>query len=257
MLAFTDETPGKPPIKVNFCDLYVNALFNSAKCSKIMRDKMNDTPAFAIEFGKISLLTNVGRINTTMAFFPEMKTALRSYHPVPSLQKTDGNVQDAPRIKNCLKAALLPGEQRSAPPSTPADIITRASNGHVPPTSIVNLLFVLTNYSTSLGPVHFEHPVEFIDLFLPTNMSSPARAKAFLWMVFHYHEGPALPNPFADDHARAHPVIIEAWNRVQTLDPLMDSDEEGLDEYARAEYQGRLRVLGAIWPQARPSDAPR
>jgi len=55
-----------------------------------------------------------------------MKTALRSYHPVPSLQKTDGNVQDAPRIKNCLKAAFLPGELKSAPPSTPADILARA-----------------------------------------------------------------------------------------------------------------------------------
>lgn len=87
---------------------------------------MLETPAFAVEFAKISLLTNVGRINTTMAFFPEMKTALRSYHPVPSLQKTDGNVQDAPRIKNCLKAAFLSGEQKSAPPSTPADILARA-----------------------------------------------------------------------------------------------------------------------------------
>lgn len=28
---------------------------------------MVDTPAFAIELAKISLLTNVGRINTTMA----------------------------------------------------------------------------------------------------------------------------------------------------------------------------------------------
>lgn len=28
---------------------------------------MVETPAFAIEFAKIALLTNVGRINTTMA----------------------------------------------------------------------------------------------------------------------------------------------------------------------------------------------
>ncbi|KAA1468638.1 hypothetical protein DENSPDRAFT_834019 [Dentipellis sp. KUC8613] len=396
-LAFTDETPGKPPTKVNFCDLYVNALYNSTKCSKIMRDKMTDTPAFAIEFAKISLLTNVGRINTTMAFFPEMKTALRSYHPVPSLQKTDGNVQDAPRIKNCLKAALLPGEQKSPPPSTPADIISRVRAGTVPPTSIVNLLFVLTNYSTSLAPIHFDPPVEFVDIFLPINISSVARAKAFLWMVFHYHESPDLPNPFSDDYARSHPgkvpwllrlspeeqrrenvdppeeiewgkkmagqrsmflqdlvsgnnperrqkepvassstqvedtstrarrprhyythesqkhatfhhyiptekvkakqsenpppapvvttntnshvggrvrgrereherpqerereppapaprsrsMFQQAWQRVQTMDPLVDSDEEGLDEHARAEYQGRLRVLHSIWPQ--------
>ena len=151
--AFVDhQAPDKPV--VNFCDLYVNALYNSPKCSKVLKDKMVETPAFAIEFAKISLLTNVGRINTTMAcqylfpsffpsiffflltcgrsfisifsVFPEMKTALRSYHPVPSLQKTDGNLQDAPRIKNCLKAALLPFEARVTPPGTPHAILENA-----------------------------------------------------------------------------------------------------------------------------------
>ena len=57
--------------------------------------------------------------------FPEMKTALRTYHPVPSLQKTDGNAQDAPRIKNCLKAALLPSELRTMPPTTPEEILQK------------------------------------------------------------------------------------------------------------------------------------
>jgi Ino eighty subunit 1 len=60
-----------------------------------------------------------------MAVFPEMKTALRTYHPVPSLQKTDGNAQDAPRIKNCLKAALLPAEIKGEPPSTPDQILEK------------------------------------------------------------------------------------------------------------------------------------
>jgi Ino eighty subunit 1 len=55
-----------------------------------------------------------------------MKTALRTYHPVPSLQKTDGNAQDAPRIKNCLKAALLPAEIKGEPPSTPEQILERS-----------------------------------------------------------------------------------------------------------------------------------
>lgn len=64
--AFVDYmAPGQP--LVNFCDLYVNALFNSSKCSKVLKDKMVETPTFAIEFAKIALLTNVGRINTTMA----------------------------------------------------------------------------------------------------------------------------------------------------------------------------------------------
>jgi Ino eighty subunit 1 len=58
--------------------------------------------------------------------FPEMKTALRTYHPVPSLQKTDGNAQDAPRIKNCLKAALLPSEFKAVPPSIPEEILEKS-----------------------------------------------------------------------------------------------------------------------------------
>ena len=64
--AFVDYLAPEQPV-VNFCDLYVNALYNSPKCSKVLKDKMVETPAFAIEFAKIALLTNVGRINTTMA----------------------------------------------------------------------------------------------------------------------------------------------------------------------------------------------
>jgi Ino eighty subunit 1 len=53
--------------KVNFSTLYISALYNSSKCSKVLKDKMTETPEFATELAKISLLTNVGRINTTMA----------------------------------------------------------------------------------------------------------------------------------------------------------------------------------------------
>lgn len=63
---FTSATPGKTK-KVTFSELYVAALSNSNKCSKVLKDKMKETPAFALELAKISLLTNVGRINTTMA----------------------------------------------------------------------------------------------------------------------------------------------------------------------------------------------
>ncbi|KAI0686253.1 hypothetical protein BC835DRAFT_1258558, partial [Cytidiella melzeri] len=185
--AFVDSmAPGKP--LVNFCDLYVNALFNSSKCSKVLKDNMVDTPEFAIEFAKIALLTNVGRINTTMAFFPEMKTALRSYHPVPSLQKSDGNLQDAPRIKNCLNAALLPFEFKTTPPATPSNIQEKARNSQIPPTSVVNLIFVLFNasHALQLTLLHFEPPVEFLHLCLPINLSSVSRAKPFLSLIFHY-----------------------------------------------------------------------
>lgn len=57
-----------------------------------------------------------------------MRTALRTYHPVPSLQKTDGNLQDAPRIKNILKSCFLHRERQN-PLMTPADVLTRSVCG--------------------------------------------------------------------------------------------------------------------------------
>jgi len=53
-----------------------------------------------------------------------MRTSLRTYHPVPSLQKTDGNLQDAPRIKTILKACALPNERDNSP-VMPVDLRTR------------------------------------------------------------------------------------------------------------------------------------
>lgn len=64
--AFTSTVAGRAS-RICFSELYINALYSSAKCSKVLKDKMIDTPAFATELAKFSLLTNVGRINTTMA----------------------------------------------------------------------------------------------------------------------------------------------------------------------------------------------
>jgi hypothetical protein len=55
-----------------------------------------------------------------------MKTAIRTYHPIPALQKTNGNLQDAPRIKNILKSCLLDGEAKEGVPTTPLDILSRS-----------------------------------------------------------------------------------------------------------------------------------
>jgi len=66
-----------------------------------------------------------------------MRTALRTYHPVPSLQKADANLQDAPRIKNILKACSLKNEASTNMPVTPSELRTRAvstrSYIHIPP----------------------------------------------------------------------------------------------------------------------------
>ncbi|KAK1223773.1 hypothetical protein PQX77_013297 [Marasmius sp. AFHP31] len=194
---FTDPYPtldGRPPrTKVTFRDLYVNAIIHSPKTPKALKDKMAADTAFATDYAMICLLANVGRINTTMSFFPEMKTAIRTYHPVPSLQKTSGSLQDAPRHKAILKASLLEGEVNSVP-TTPAEILNRASSGTIPPTNIANLIFVLANHSVSIGATHFSSEFEFLDLFTPVEFSSASRARVFLWICYHYYEAPSSEN---------------------------------------------------------------
>lgn len=56
-----------PRSKVTFRDLYLNTLLRSPKCSRGLKEKALDNPDFGTEFAKIALLTNAGRINTTMA----------------------------------------------------------------------------------------------------------------------------------------------------------------------------------------------
>ncbi|KAI0001778.1 hypothetical protein BJV77DRAFT_1063176 [Russula vinacea] len=220
---------------VTFRDLYVHALMSSPRCSKALREKMQETPEFATDFAKMSLLANVGRVNTTMTFLPEMRTALRTYHPVPSLQKADANLQDAPRIKNILKACSLKDERPQTCPSP----LQNSATGIVPSTSIVNLLFVLSNHFTTVAHDHFGcRDIDFLDLFLPIKISSPSRARAFLWLAFHYHEAPSL-NPFEDQHERKHLGLIPE------LAPLTEEEfeKENVDPEDERNYATKMTKL--------------
>ncbi|TCD67006.1 hypothetical protein EIP91_000626 [Steccherinum ochraceum] len=243
---FTDPwttVHGDPPLtKVTFRDLYVNALAHSSKCSKVTKDKLLDTPDFGVEFSKISLLSNVGRINTTMAFFPEMRTALRTYHPVPSLQKTDGNLQDAPRIKNILKSCFT-HEERQNPPVTPADVLARSRSGDVPATSIVNMMFVFAGHAAVISQTHFgaQTSHDLLDFFCPVNISSESRARAILWLCYHYLEAPSH-NPFDDDYSRAHPGKVPKLDTLSEEEVALENVDPA-DEKAWGEKMSRERKV--------------
>ncbi|ESK98403.1 hypothetical protein Moror_153 [Moniliophthora roreri MCA 2997] len=200
---FTDPNPtldGRPAnSQVSFRDLYVNAIIHSPKSPKALKDKMVIDHIFATDYAMICLLANVGRINTTMSFFPEMKTAIRTYHPVPALQRTAGSLQDAPRHKAILKASMLHSEFVSLnSPSTPSEVLERAIAGVIPPTGITNLLFILSNHSVAIGAKHFSSELEFLDLFTPVEFSSASRARVFLWLCYHYYQAP--PSENEDDY---------------------------------------------------------
>lgn len=245
------EHPGAE--KLTFKELYIEALMNSSKCTKSMREKCFCDEEYAEDFSKVCLLVNVGRINTTLAFYPEMKTILRSYHPVPSLQRSENtrrNMQDAPRMKSLLKAVLLPHERPGPPggsasasarhevgadteevPSDLAEIARRLRRARHPPTSVVTLIFLLTQQAPDVTALHFPEPYDVHSLFFPQPghmLGARERANAFLWLLYHYLEGPAarLPgepgseNPFDDDTSRAARAAAAKALRTQgiTLD---------------------------------------
>ncbi|KZT21669.1 hypothetical protein NEOLEDRAFT_1139080 [Neolentinus lepideus HHB14362 ss-1] len=229
---------GHPPgTKVTFRDLYLNTLLQSPRCSKGLREKILELPQFGSDFAKIALLANVGRINTTMAFFPELRTNLRTYHPIPSLQKTDGNLQDAPRIKNILKSCLLPGELSGQ--ATPLDIVTRARSGQIPPTTVANLVFAMANHALPMGRTHFPRgsSLDFLDLFTNATLTSASRARVFLWLCYYHLEEHTISNPFADEYANENPgkaPILEVL-------PIDQDSAENIDPQEEIEWGDRMR----------------
>jgi len=53
--------------KLCFRNLYINSILRSPKATKALKDKMNESSEFALDFSMLSLLVNVGRVNTTMS----------------------------------------------------------------------------------------------------------------------------------------------------------------------------------------------
>ncbi|KAF3940243.1 hypothetical protein ABW19_dt0207240 [Dactylella cylindrospora] len=194
---FTNSYTGEK--ELTFADVYIDAMARSSKTSKILRDKlMSDRPQ-AQNMAMVCLLVNIGRMNTTLNFFPEMRAQLRTYHAIPALQTyVDPNaykqLQDAPRLKSILKGAC---EDRREPTTLDGIIKVQLQ----PRTNPINLIFVLANYSHKVTELHFGQPRDFFDLVMRWTLSSQSRAKAFLWLMWWYLESgftakDAAENPF-------------------------------------------------------------
>ncbi|CAI4038704.1 hypothetical protein SMKI_06G0500 [Saccharomyces mikatae IFO 1815] len=92
--------------KLTFAQLYVLTIATSIKCSKILRDKLLLDQQVAFSTCVLALLVNIGRLNTTINFYLEMTSQLRTFHSVPVLQLHANDpklLQDTPRLKSILK----------------------------------------------------------------------------------------------------------------------------------------------------------
>ncbi|KAL8767473.1 MAG: hypothetical protein Q9209_006059 [Squamulea sp. 1 TL-2023] len=167
-----------------FAEIYIDAMARSSKTSKILKEKLLADRSAAL-------------------IFPEMRAQLRTYHSIPSLQAhQDPNaykqLQDAPRLKSILKGASEDVNQ----PTT----IEKVKRLPIPRTNPVNLIFVLSQYAPKISETHFYPPRDFFDLVMRGTLSSQSRAKAFLWLIWHYLESDfsgksAEENPFGKGQA--------------------------------------------------------
>ncbi|GAA5993712.1 hypothetical protein JCM10908_001341 [Rhodotorula pacifica] len=187
------KSPPAPPIYVNFDQLFLEAILSSLKTTQNVRSKLIANPEFAMNYCKICLLINVGRFNTTLAFYPNMRTALRTYHPVPSLQTEETSrkeMSDAPRLKAMLKAAMLDWEVKH-PPTTLKDVARRAVSPDLtrgPPTTVIEAIFLIFQEASWVSEKYFPEGFDLWDIFFPSDMPSQPRARAFLSLLHHILE---------------------------------------------------------------------
>jgi len=123
--------------------------------------------------------------------------------------------------------------------------------------------------SQPIGHRHFSGNLDFIDLFSRENVSSLSRARAFLWLCYHYLESPSsdsdddydgegLCNPFNDSRGRDAPTFIflsESEVAQENVDP---DDEKILGEKLVLQRTDILKAQGAKEShkiQERPSAA--
>ena len=82
--------------------------------------------------------------------------------------------------------------------------------------------------------------MEFLDLFLPINLSSASRARVFLWLMYHYLQGPDKPNPFDDDYSRANPPKVPRM-RSLTREEQAQENVDPPDEVEWGKHMSALR----------------
>ncbi|ORY72021.1 uncharacterized protein BCR38DRAFT_330742 [Pseudomassariella vexata] len=262
MKVFTNSYDHNPTEKQNFAELYIDTMARSSKTSKVLRDKLLSDHEAAKSMAMVCLLVNVGRMNTTLNFFPEMRAQLRTYHAIPSLQAHQDasaykQLQDAPRLKSILKGAA---EDRPSEPKTLNDFKDAA----MPRTNPVNLIFLIAQQAPQVAELHFPIDGEFHDLIMKTNYTSHSRANAFLWLMWFY-----LESDFTEEGCEENPFGAgvdygkDVANQGVPEMKLMTKEEEEAEnidtelelEFGREKQAHRAKIIAAdqVFSQEQPT----
>ncbi|TIB64453.1 hypothetical protein E3P78_01190 [Wallemia ichthyophaga] len=236
-------------INPSFHSLYRNSLLSSPKLPKSLRDKLDSNKIFTLHYLYTSFLVNVGRLNTTLTFQPQIRSNLRVFYPIPSLRLSHFLLGDSPRIKNVLNGTLDPNCVSLQ------DVQLRLINGIHPPTPLTNFIFILFNSAQTINRDNLHSGFTLHNLLWPSNIPSHLASNAFLWLVYHYlhkvSDDQSHPNPFDDDWSRQHP------GRCPRLVQLSDAElmHENIDlpedlEWATQMQQQRIHFLTQLNPQS-------
>ncbi|KAI0472023.1 hypothetical protein GGR56DRAFT_656541 [Xylariaceae sp. FL0804] len=237
--------------KQSFADLYIDTMARSSKTSKVLRDKLLSDREAAKSMAMVCLLVNVGRMNTTLNFFPEMRAQLRTYHAIPSLQAHQDasaykQLQDAPRLKSILKGAA---EDRDEPHD-----LTEFKEKAPPRSNPVNLIFLITHQASQVAELHFPAGGEFGDLIMKKQYTSESRAQAFLWLMWQYLESDFTEegceeNPFGpgvdygtDVANQGVPQMVEMTAEEEARENI-DTQEE--IDFGREKQGHRAKIIAA------------
>ncbi|KAK4453093.1 hypothetical protein QBC34DRAFT_216509 [Podospora aff. communis PSN243] len=234
-----------------FADLYIDTMSRSSKTSKVLRDKLLSDRDAAKGMAMVCLLVNIGRMNTTLNFFPEMRAQLRTYHAIPCLQARQDphaykQLQDAPRLKSILKG----GAEDRPEPSSLEDMKWAKH----PRTNPVNLLFLICQSASKVAELHFPPGREFHDLIMKTQYTSESRARAFLWIMWFYLESDYTEegceeNPFGPgvdygvDVANQGVPRLEEMTEEEEARENVDTQEE--IDFGKAKQVMRAKIIEA------------
>lgn len=167
-------------------------------------------------------------------------TQTRTYNPIPSLQAYSNDkvkvLQDAPRLKGILKFY-----SEDLPEHLAWQSLLDAQKSQLrPSTNPINLIFIFVLCSTRISSLHFNSSIDFIDLFTKASFSSESRAKAFLWLCWHYLETDgsaevATKNPFSSGN-NENPL------NAPNLDIITEEDAalENIDTPMELEYAAKM-----------------
>ncbi|CAH2350664.1 hypothetical protein CLIB1423_02S02322 [[Candida] railenensis] len=206
--------------KFTFAELYVRTLAESGKCSKILKERLLKETEMGISVSKVCLLVNSGRMNTTINFVPEMRSTLRTYHSIPSLQADPVHggskpLQDTPRLKSILKSV-----SDGIEPYKILEDLLRHPKRDKPNTNVIDLIFLLSNHTHGIKYYVEDVSTEnsFMDFFLNTHIHPQNRAQRFLWLMYTYLEtsfsnDELIDNPFGDGSG------LPRIPNVQTISP--------------------------------------